>query len=171
MEYSKEYINNFLKECFFATLSWRYELGIISQLMIFNHTYEGYFYLISEYEKELFKSISNGENSQVSILIYKEEENLESIGQANIIGNADLIDQENKDSLKNAYKVIGEKSPLIKNLCFFDINDIKIKDREENKIGEHTIIKVKAETISYISFKDIRGKKNPTVIQRISNSI
>ena len=151
MNPTKEYIDHFLKQCFFATLSYEYNNGIMSHLMIFSHTDKGIFFLTSDYEKELLEPILNKHSCQVSLLIYKEEEYLDLICQVHVLGEASLVDKSNQSEYKEACDVIGEKSPLIKNLSQ----------------ANHIIIKIQANTLSCTNFKDIREKKPPTVLKRI----
>ncbi|HEO65544.1 MAG TPA: hypothetical protein ENI73_06700, partial [Spirochaetes bacterium] len=112
MVHSKDQVDHFLRNAFFAVLTFPGAEGLVSQLMIFGHTVEGDLYLASQYEKEVFSPLSS--NPEVSILIYKEEERLEDVCQANIIGQASLI--EDDDDAKLGFEAIGEKSPAIGNI-------------------------------------------------------
>ncbi len=150
MVHSKDQVDRFLRNAFFAVLTFPGTEGLVSQLMIFGHTVEGDLYLASQYEKEVFTPL--GSNPEVSILIYKEEERLEDICQANIIGRASLI-EELDDDAKLAFEAIGEKSPAIGNIPY----------EQESR---YTLIKVEAKTITYITFGELLENKAPTILKR-----
>lgn len=153
MMHTKDEIDQFLRKSFFAVLSFQKDNELISQLMIFGHTVSGEFYLCSENDKSLFEGIT--EDTNVSVLIYKEEENLNDIRQLNIQGKATRI-QNQDDELKQSYEVIGEKSPVIKKLA---------DDTEKSQ--HYTFIKVIADSISYITFAEIKEHLTPTLMKRL----
>lgn len=152
--HSKNDIDLFFKKAFFAVLTYPSSEGLLSQLMIFSHTVDGGFFLASQNDKELFNSLT--EKTDVSVLIYKEEEALDNIRQVNIIGQATLIENFDSDEAKLGYETIGEKSPLIGSIPL-----------NEELQQYYSLIKVEAKTISYITFAEIKQHLSPTVLKRI----
>ncbi len=151
MVHSKDQVDQFLRNAFFAVLTFPGKEGLVSQLMIFGHTVEGDLYFASQYDKEVFAPL--GDNPEVSILIYKEEEKLEDICQANIIGLASIIEGIDSDEAKLAFEAIGEKSPAIGNVPY-------------EQDPRYTLVKVEAKTITYITFGELKENKAPTILKR-----
>lgn len=154
MMHTKDEIDQFLRKSFFAVLSFQHNAELISQLMIFGHTISGEFYLCSENDQTLFEALD--EESNVSVLIYKEEENLDDIRQLNIQGKAKKISDLDSEEAKLAFEIIGEKSPVIANLP---------NDPEKRKF--YTLIKFEAVSISYITFAEIKEHLAPTLMKRV----
>ncbi|GMT49470.1 MAG: hypothetical protein IEMM0008_1009 [bacterium] len=151
MVHSKDQVDQFLRDAFFAVLTFLGTEGLVSQLMIFGHTVEGDLYLASQYDKEVFDPLAS--HPEVSILIYKEEEKLEDICQTNIIGQASLIEGVDNDEAKLAFEAIGEKSPAIGNVSY-------------DQDSRYTLVKVEAKTITYITFGELKENKAPTILKR-----
>ncbi len=153
MIHTKIEIDQFLRKAFFGVLTFPYKDGLESQLMIFSHNVDGEFYLSSQNNKEIFKPIS--ENPKVSILIYKEEDELSNICQLCVKGIAQLLDGFDDENTLLGYEIIGEKSPYIGNIP---------KDKENR--DQFTLIKVEAKEISYITFDEMAKQISPTTLKR-----
>ncbi len=153
MMHTKDEIDQFLRRAFFAVLTFPTPEGLTSQLMIFSHTADGDFFLVSQNDPEIFASLAD--NPEVSVLIYKEEEDLDKIRQLNLVGNASFIKGFDSDEAILGYEAVGEKSPLIGYIPF----------DEDNRDGS-TLIKVQARKISYITFAEIKQQNSPTVLKR-----
>ncbi|MDH4127218.1 MAG: pyridoxamine 5'-phosphate oxidase family protein [Spirochaetota bacterium] len=154
MMHTKDEIDQFLRGAFFAVLTYPGAEGLISQLMIFSHSVDGEFYLVSQNEKSLFEPLSA--NPEVSILIYKEEVELDDIRQVNITGKATLINGYDSDDAKICFESVGEKSPIIGNTPF-----------DEQNREYFSLIKVKANKISYITFGELKHHLAPTTLTRV----
>jgi general stress protein 26 len=153
-KHKKSDIYVFLKKSFFAVLSYLNDNTIKNELMIFNTTESGDFFLTIKRPVSWFSGIK--ENSDVNLLIYKEEENLKDIARVIVNGEAKLIEDMNGEEAINGFKIIGEKSPSIKHLIYEDE-----KNREE-----YSLIYVKAKQINYVSIRETIEGKEPTILER-----
>ncbi|MDH5681520.1 MAG: hypothetical protein OEZ36_08030 [Spirochaetota bacterium] len=153
MAHTKDQIDEFLRNAFFSVLSFQGSDGLISQLMIFGHSVDGSFYMISQNEKSIFDSLSA--ESPVSALIYKEEENLDDITQLYLQGKATLIKDFSSADGQTAFQCIGEKSPLI-----------AAAGGDPESPSKYSVVKVEASVISYISFGEQKQSMPPTVLKR-----
>ncbi|MDH5681622.1 MAG: pyridoxamine 5'-phosphate oxidase family protein [Spirochaetota bacterium] len=153
MSHTKDQIDDFLRNAFFSVLSFQGSDGLLSQLMIFGHAVDGSFYMISQNEKSIFEPLKA--ESQVSVLIYKEEENLDDITQLNIQGKATLIKDFTSADGQTAFQCIGEKSPLIASVA-----------DDPGSSSNYSVIKVEASVISYITFGELKQFMPPTVLKR-----
>jgi general stress protein 26 len=157
--HQKSDIYIFLKKSFFAVLSFnsKDENGnniIKTELMIFNTTESGDFYLTLKKPSSYFSGINK--NNDVTLLIYKEEEDLENIARVVINGKARIIENLNSDEAERGFKIIGEKSPLIKHLMY----------EEDGEKDDYCLIYMKSETINYVSMSEIINKIEPTILMR-----
>ncbi len=153
-KHKKSDIYVYLKRSFFAVLSYLKEDEIKSELMIFNTTESGDFYLTIKRPQSWFSEINKNKN--ITLLIYKEEENLKDIARVVVDGEAKLINDLNSDEAINGFKVIGEKSPSIKHLIYED---------EKNR-SQHTLIYVNAKKINYVSIRETVEGIEPTILER-----
>jgi len=151
MPYTKSEIDGFLQGCFFSVLNFKKDGHLVSELMIFSHDANGDFYLWSRKLTENFDSIK--ENPNVSLLIYKEEETLADMKYCNLWGIAEIIEDFNSEKAKIGYDLIGEKSPVAKQV-----------PSEENE-HKNTLICVSAEHIEVIGFKDLKAGEGPTILE------
>ncbi len=156
MYHSKNEIHHFLQRAFFAVITTQSENDILSSsLMTFAHSKDGILYLATKKNRVFFNAIE--ENTMVSVLVFKEEEDLEEIREVSIYGSAVFVDNDDDETLDTAYKLLGTKSPVLGNLRI---------DLDERK--KYTIIKVIPERITYSSIKEINEGENPTIIKRVS---
>ncbi len=153
MIHTKDQIDHFLRDAFFAVLTFSSHEGLVSQLTCFGHTMDGNFYLISQNDKEIFNSLF--ENKDVSVLIYKEEENLDDIRQVNITGTGTLIEGFDSEDARIGYESVGAKSPVIANVPL---------DPQNHKY--YTLIKIEAKTIASTSYAEMKKHIPPTVLKR-----
>jgi nitroimidazol reductase NimA-like FMN-containing flavoprotein (pyridoxamine 5'-phosphate oxidase superfamily) len=152
MPYSKKHIDSFLRDCFFAVLSYRDGAQLKSDLMVFSHHIDGTFYLITRQSSEGFHGIS--EDPSVSLMIYKEEEDLEAINYFMVSGTGSVIDELDSDDAEQALTLIGDKSPMIRNLLYDE-------DREK-----HCIIRVEAEQMSFVNWGDLKQGTPITILEK-----
>lgn len=157
--HTKSDIYIFLKRSFFAVVSYNSKDDdgndiIKSELMVFNTTEDGNFYLTVKKSKDFFESIKD--NPNITLLVYKEEELLEDIKRVVVNAEAKLIDDLDSEEAEKGFEIIGEKSPLVRHLIYAD---------EEDR-NEYTLIYAEAKTIDFISIKESMENKESTVLAR-----
>ncbi len=156
-KHNKNDIYVFLKRSFFGVLSYYDKTsgkGIVkSELMIFNTTDSGDFYLTMKKPMSKFGNLSD--NSNVTIMIYKEEERLRDISRIFVNGEARIITDLDGEDAEKGFELIGQKSPVIKHLV-----------HEKGDREKYTLVHVKAKLINFISLEEIMNGEDPTILAR-----
>lgn len=156
-EDQKEQIDNFLHSAFFGVLSYVGTSSLTSQLVHFAHTTTGTFFLRPfQKKKDLFLSLK--QQSSISLLIYKEEEDLEDMQQVLVEGTATLLDDMESPEVKFAYEILGKKSPLVQMI------GLKLKE-----YPEEFLVRVEGNSLSYASISEMQKQETPTILNRVIN--
>ena len=151
MQYTKSDIDSYLQDCFFATISFSKDDHLVSDLMIFSHDIDGEFYFWSRKIQDFFEGIND--NPNVCVNIYKEEETLQEMKYCSIWGKAEIITDFESEKAKKAFELIGEKSPLAREIPY-----------EEDK-HKNCIICLSPVHIEFIGFDELKKAEAPTILE------